>query len=67
MKVLICILRICISCFFCAHPQAQQGAPETEQMVRLMLANQFAAGLKPAIKVKYVAGREMEALRSCYR
>ena len=43
--------------FFRAYPQAQQGAPETEHMARLMLANQFAVGLKQAIKVK-VAGLE---------
>ena len=37
------------------YPQAQQGAQETEQMARVMLANQFAASMRQEIKVK-VAG-----------
>jgi len=43
--------------FFRAYPQAQQGVPETERMACLMLANQFAAGLRKEIRVK-VAGIE---------
>ena len=37
--------------FFHAYPQAQQGVPVTEHMARVMLANQFAVGLKAEIKV----------------
>ena len=54
MKVLISMLRSCelYTLFFCAYLQAQQGAPETEYMACVMLANQFAASLKHKINVK---------------
>ena len=41
--------------FYRSYPQAQQDAQETEQMARVMLANQFAAGQRQEVKAK-VAG-----------
>jgi len=43
--------------FYHVYPQAQQGAKETEELARTMLADQFLAGLKQEVKVK-VAGVE---------